>query len=163
MKVAAYQVPPLRSGSLEAVGLIRKRVEWCEAQGVAILCCPEVLGGLADDAADPTEFAIDAHGDGLSAALAPLASDTVTTILGFTEMTGTGRLYNTAAVFHKGSVVGSLNLGELLRIIEQGKTSVSADYTHRPHRVGRFNRCGTRNLTIRVFRVGVWRDQVDRR
>jgi predicted amidohydrolase len=38
--------------------------------------------------------------------LAPLASNTVTTIVGFTELAGTGRLYNTAAVFHQGSVMG---------------------------------------------------------
>jgi len=106
VKVAAYQAPLLRSGSLEALDLIRKRVEWCEARGVAILCCPEaILGGLADDAADPAEFAIDAHGDALRIALAPLASDTVTTIVGFTEIAA-GRLYNTAAVLHKRSVIG---------------------------------------------------------
>ena len=107
MKVAAYQAPLLRSGSLEAVDLIRTRVEWCESNGVVIFCCPEaILGGLADYAADPREFAIDARGDQLARALAPLASDTVTTIVGFTEVTGTGRLYNSAAVFHKGSVIG---------------------------------------------------------
>jgi predicted amidohydrolase len=107
IKVAAYQAPLLPSGSMEAIALIRKRVESCEAQGVSVLCCPEgILGGLADYAARPTEFAIDAQGDQLSTALAPLASDTVTTILGFTEITGTGRLYNTAAVFHQGSVIG---------------------------------------------------------
>ncbi|MBA2304463.1 MAG: carbon-nitrogen hydrolase family protein [Acidobacteria bacterium] len=107
MKVAAYQAPLLRSGSLEAVDLIRTRVEWCESHGVVILCCPEaILGGLADYAADPREFAIDARGDQLARVLAPLASDTVTTIVGFTEVTGTGRLYNSAAVFHKGSVIG---------------------------------------------------------
>ena len=106
-KVAAYQAPLLPSGSMEALGLIRKRLEWCETHGVSILCCPEgILGGLADYAARPTELAIDAQGDQLTAALAPLASNTVTTILGFTEIAGTGRLYNTAAVFHKGSVVG---------------------------------------------------------
>jgi predicted amidohydrolase len=61
VKVAAYQAPLLRSGSLEAVDLIRTRVEWCESHGVVILCCPEaILGGLADYAADPREFAIDA-------------------------------------------------------------------------------------------------------
>jgi hypothetical protein len=93
VKVAAYQAPLLRSGSLEAVDLIRTRVEWCESHGVVILCCPEaILGGLADYAADPREFAIDARGDQLARALAPLASDTVTTIVGFTEVTGTGRL-----------------------------------------------------------------------
>ena len=54
MRVAAYQAPLLRSGSLEVLDLIRKRVEWCEAEGVAILCCPEaILGGLADDAPNP--------------------------------------------------------------------------------------------------------------
>jgi 5-aminopentanamidase len=107
VKVAAYQAPLLRSGSLEAVDLIRTRVEWCESHGVVILCCPEaILGGLADYAADPREFAIDARGDQLARALAPLASDIVTAVVGFTEVTGTGRLYNSAAVFHKGSVIG---------------------------------------------------------
>jgi 5-aminopentanamidase len=107
VKVAAYQAPLLRSGSREAVDLIRTRVEWCESHGVTILCCPEaILGGLADNAADPGTFAIDTRDDQLARALAPLASDTVTTIVGFTEVTGTGRLYNTAAVFHRGSVIG---------------------------------------------------------
>jgi predicted amidohydrolase len=91
---------------MEAVEFIRKRVEWCEAEGVEILCCPEaVLGGLADDAARPTEFALDVESGQLSAALAPLASDTVTTILGFTEISA-GQLYNSAAIFHKGAVAG---------------------------------------------------------
>jgi predicted amidohydrolase len=107
VKVAAYQAPLLPSGSREAVDLIRRRVGWCESHGVAILCCPEaILGGLADNAADPGTFAIDTRGDQLARALAPLASDTVTTIVGFTEVTGTGRLYNTAAILQKGAVLG---------------------------------------------------------
>jgi predicted amidohydrolase len=107
VKVAAYQAPLLPSGSRAAVDLIRTRVEWCEGHGVAILCCPEaILGGLADYAEDPREFAIDARGDQLARALVPLASDAVTTIVGFTEVARTGRLYNAAAVFHKGSVIG---------------------------------------------------------
>ena len=107
MRVAAYQVPLLPSGSMEAVELIRKRVDWCEAEGVEILCCPEaVLGGLADYAACPADIALDVTSGQLSAVLAPLASDTVTTILGFTEASGGGHLYNSAAVFHHGAVVG---------------------------------------------------------
>ena len=107
MRVAAYQAPLLNSGSRDAINLIRTRVEWCESHGVAILCCPEaILGGLADHAEDPHEFAIDARGEELARALAPLASDTVTTIVGFTELTGTGRLHNSAAVFHKASIIG---------------------------------------------------------
>jgi predicted amidohydrolase len=107
MKVAAYQAPLLPCGSMEAVELIRRRVDWCEAAGVEILCCPEaVLGGLADYAARPTEFAMDVESGQLGAVLRPLASDTVTTILGFTEISGTGQLYNSAAVFHQGAVAG---------------------------------------------------------
>ena len=31
---------------MEAVELIRKRVKWCESEGVAILCCPEAILGV---------------------------------------------------------------------------------------------------------------------
>jgi hypothetical protein len=84
MKVAAYQAPLLPAGSIDAPALIRNQVHRCEAEGVTLLCCPEaILGGLADNAEHPTEFAIPAGR--LDAALQPLASDTVTTIIGFTE------------------------------------------------------------------------------
>jgi predicted amidohydrolase len=107
VKVAAYQAPLLPRGSMEAVGLIRERVRWCEAEGVKILCCPEgVLGGLADYAARPGDFAIDVESGQLAQVLAPLASDTVTTIVGFTEIGGAGRLYNSAAVYRHGGVIG---------------------------------------------------------
>lgn len=107
MKVAAYQAPLLSSGSMEAIGLIRERVTWCETEGVEFLCCPEaVLGGLADYAAHPTDFAISVENGQLNATLAPLASDRVTTILGFTEISGSGQLFNSAAVFYRGTVVG---------------------------------------------------------
>jgi predicted amidohydrolase len=105
VKVAAYQAPLLASGSMEAIALIREQVDRCEAAGVEILCCPEgVLGGLADDAPRPAAIAIDVGR--LDAVLAPLASDAVTTIVGFTEIDRLGRLYNSAAVFHRGSVAG---------------------------------------------------------
>jgi predicted amidohydrolase len=111
VRVAAYQAPLLAAGSMEALDLIRARVEWCESEGVAILCCPEaILGGLADYGAHPARFAIAADADAgagqLDSVLAPLASDTVTTIVGFTELADGGRLYNSAAVFQRGSVVG---------------------------------------------------------
>jgi predicted amidohydrolase len=107
MKVAAYQAPLSATSSREVIGLIRKQVDWCESQGVEILCCPEgVLGGLADYANRPTDIAVDVQGGQLRAVLSPLASDTVATIVGFTEIDQHGRLYNSAAVFHKGSVVG---------------------------------------------------------
>jgi predicted amidohydrolase len=107
MKVAAYQAPLLPAGSMEALELIRDRVKWCETEGVDILCCPEaVLGGLADDAECPADIAIDVEGGQLEALLAPLASKSVTTIVGFTETAGAAKLYNAAAVFHGGRVVG---------------------------------------------------------
>lgn len=107
MKVAAYQAPLYATGSAEVLGLIREQVEWCESNGVEILCCPEgVLGGLADYASRPADIAIDVEAGQLDALLAPLSSESVTTIIGFTERGAGGRLYNAAAVFHKGSVVG---------------------------------------------------------
>jgi predicted amidohydrolase len=107
MKVAAYQAPLLPAGSMDALELIRDRIKWCETEGVEFLCCPEaVLGGLADDAQGPIEFAINVESGQLEALLAPLASKSVTAIVGFTETVGAGRLYNAAAVFHDGRVVG---------------------------------------------------------
>jgi predicted amidohydrolase len=107
MKVAAYQAPLLRSGSMAALDLIRDRIKWCETQRVDILCCPEaVLGGLADDAECAADIAIDAEGGQLEALLAPLASKSVTVIVGFTETVGSGKLYNAAAVFCGQKVIG---------------------------------------------------------
>ena len=107
MKVAAYQAPLLPAGSMDALELIRDRIKWCETEGVEFLCCPEaVLGGLADDAQCPVEFAINAESGQLEALLAPLASKSVTVIVGFTETASAGRLYNAAAVFHDGRVIG---------------------------------------------------------
>jgi predicted amidohydrolase len=107
MKVAAYQAPLLACGSKEAINLIRDQVRSCESAGVEILCCPEgVLGGLADYASRPSDIAIDVEGGQLEAVLAPLASETVTTILGFTEIGQGGQLFNAAAVLHKGVVIG---------------------------------------------------------
>ena len=107
MKVAAYQAPLRATGSTEVVGLIRAQVAWCESEGVEILCCPEgVLGGLADYASRPADIALDVKAGQLHALLAPLASDRVATILGFTEIDGDGRLYNSAAVYYGGLIVG---------------------------------------------------------
>lgn len=107
MKVAAYQAPLNATRTMEVISLIRRQVNWCESNGVEILCCPEgVLGGLADYASRPADIAIDVEGGQLHALLAPLASERVATILGFTEVDRGGRLYNSAAVFHEGSVVG---------------------------------------------------------
>lgn len=79
MKVAAYQAPLSAINSMDVIGLIREQVARCEAQGVEILCWPEaVLGGLADYASSPADIALEAGR--LYELLAPLASDSVTTI-----------------------------------------------------------------------------------
>jgi predicted amidohydrolase len=108
VKVAAYQAPVSACGSIvEALALIRERIKCSESASVEILCCPEgILGGLADYATQPTAIAIDVEDGQLNTVLAPLSSETVTTIIGFTEIDGSGLLYNSAAVFHKGAVAG---------------------------------------------------------
>lgn len=106
MKIAAFQAPLLSDGSKGAINLIREKVRECEASGADILCCPEgVLGGLADYAADPSGMALDVSAGQLEQMLAPLASRTVTTIVGFTEI-DRGRFYNSAAVFYRSTVAG---------------------------------------------------------
>lgn len=108
MKVAAYQAPLLSSGSLEVIRLIAEEVRACEAVGVEILCCPEaVLGGLADDSDRPADFALDVASGQVRSLLTPLASKTVTTIVGFTECGPAGQLFNSAAVYSRGEVVGT--------------------------------------------------------
>ena len=106
MKVAAYQAPLRVTSLAEVIGVIREQIDRCESEGMEILCCPEgFLGGLADYANHPTDIAVDVEAGQLDALLAPLASDRVAIILGFTEIDRGGRLYNSAVVFHKGSVI----------------------------------------------------------
>ena len=107
MKVAAYQAPLLPEGSFEALELIDERVRECETKGVSVLCCPEaILGGLADYCENPARIAIRTDGSQLESVLAPLASDTVTVIAGFTELGLDGALYNAAAIFQRGHLAG---------------------------------------------------------
>ena len=107
MKVAAYQAPLRPAGAMDVMADLQKRVRSCEANGTKLLCFPEaVLGGLADDLTSPTDIAIDSNGGELEVILAPLASRSVTTLVGFTEIAPSGDLFNTAAVFHQGAVVG---------------------------------------------------------
>ncbi|MEP7239456.1 MAG: carbon-nitrogen hydrolase family protein [Devosia sp.] len=107
MKLAAYQAPVLDIGSMAALALIERRVRWCATEAVDILCCPEaILGGLADDASRPFELALSVESGQLRAVLAPLASSTVTTIIGFTELAADGALYNSAAILTAGEIAG---------------------------------------------------------
>ena len=106
MKVAAYQAPLEVIHSLEILKLIRMQIDWCEANDVGLLCCPEaVVGGLADYSNEPEKFAINVENGQLNQVLSPLASKAVTTIVGFTEI-DRGYFFNSAAVFHRDSVVG---------------------------------------------------------
>jgi predicted amidohydrolase len=79
----------------------------CEANGISVLCCAEtILGGLADFNEKPSLLAIRTDDGQLASVLTPLASETVTSILGFTELDSNGALYNAAAVFQRGCVTG---------------------------------------------------------
>ena len=107
MRVAAYQTPLAATYSADIVDLLATQVASCDAAGVEVLCCPEgVLGGLADDAEPARRVVFSAEGPDLADALSPLASPTVTAIVGYTECDAAGRLFNAAAVYHRGAVVG---------------------------------------------------------
>ena len=105
MRIAAWQMPIDATDASVALDAVRRQVCRCEADGVAVLCCPEgAIGGLADYVRDPATIAI-ATGD-VAHRLAPLNSDAVAVIVGFTELGVDGRLYNAAAVLHRGACVG---------------------------------------------------------
>lgn len=107
MKVAAFQSPLPTASFSESIDLVRTQVEQCERQGVEILCCPEaVLGGLADNTPSLEHLAINAGGGRLEAVLSGLKTDRVTLIIGFTERSPSGELFNAAAIYGQGIVSG---------------------------------------------------------
>lgn len=107
MRVAAYQAPLAITRSPDVLRLIAEQVAGCEAGGVEILCCPEaVVGGLADYVEPVDRLVLPMDAGELAVALAPLASASVTTIIGYSEADAMGRLFNAAAVLHRGAVAG---------------------------------------------------------
>lgn len=105
ISVAAYQAPLASARFPEALASVQRRVRYCEANEISILCCPEAfLGGLADYLDDRQDIAIPT--DRIESALAPLASDRVTTIVGLSERAADGRLFNSAAMVQRGSLIG---------------------------------------------------------
>jgi predicted amidohydrolase len=108
VNVAAFQSEYIGPGRTEnVIASIRAEVVRCEEESIDILCCPEAcLGGLADDAERPHEIAINAANGGLERILSPLASKTVAVIVGFTEIADNAALYNSAAVYFDGVVIG---------------------------------------------------------
>jgi predicted amidohydrolase len=106
IRVAAYQVSLAATASIDGmVELVREQVSKCAAQEVEFLCCPEgLLGGLADYNPGVTSFNV-SSGD-LDPIVVKIPTDSVTTILGFTEIDDLGDLYNSAAILHRGMLAG---------------------------------------------------------
>lgn len=109
IKVAAFQAPYPNSLSIgTAIETIREQVAECEKRSIDFLCCPEAfLGGLADYADHPHRLGIDGENGELEEILSPLASRSVAVIIGFTEKAAGALLYNSAAVYLDGRVVGT--------------------------------------------------------
>ena len=107
MIVAAYQSSLAASYTSHVVPTLREQVRECERFGVEVLCCAEgVLGGLADYVNAKQRLVFDTQSSSFADVVAALASDTVTTIVGFTERGSEGALYNAAAVLYRGALVG---------------------------------------------------------
>jgi predicted amidohydrolase len=95
----------LSSVGADALALLRRRLVQCESEGVEILCCPETLiGGLADYSDDPFKAAIPSSD--ILRSLGPVTGARLTVIVGFTELSNDGRLYNSAAVVSHGTLEG---------------------------------------------------------
>jgi hypothetical protein len=76
---------------------------------LALSLSPEaILGGLADHAVRPAEFAFEADGARLTDLLAALASRTVTTMIGFTEILEAIDGLTRGRCFQDGAVIGCI-------------------------------------------------------
>ena len=109
MRVAAFQGPYLRFPSVDGVRLVAEQLEACEAAGVEMLCCPEaIIGELANesDGDSPERVAFGVDNGELLEVLAPLTGSPVTVVVGFSERSPSGELFNSAAVLAGGAVVG---------------------------------------------------------
>jgi len=66
------------------------------------------IGGVGGLLSRPADFAIDTHARGWSQCLRRFEANTVTSIVGFTEIERGERLYNSAAVLQNGRVAGCI-------------------------------------------------------
>ncbi|MDQ6614801.1 MAG: carbon-nitrogen hydrolase family protein [Actinomycetota bacterium] len=109
MRVAAYQGPYLPFPSVDGVRLVAEQLAACEAAGVEILCCPEaIIGELANesDGDSPEAVAVGVENGELMEVMAPLTGSPVTVVVGFSERSPSGELFNSAAVLTGDALVG---------------------------------------------------------
>lgn len=110
MRVAAYQAPYRPYPSGRGAELVVPRLERARAEGVELLCCPEALiGELANesDGDSPTTVALSVSDGELDEAIAPLLGWGMTIVIGFTERSESGAIYNAAAVIDETESRGS--------------------------------------------------------
>lgn len=84
-------------------------LDQAQADGVAIVCCPEALiGELANETNGdtPRTVALSVADGELEAAIAPLFGWAMTIVVGFTERCADGKLYNAAAVVSGSAISG---------------------------------------------------------
>jgi predicted amidohydrolase len=109
MRVAAYQAPYRHYPSAGGAELVVPHLERARAEGVELLCCPEALvGELANesDGDSPATVALSVSDGELDEAIAPLLGWAMTIVIGFTERSESGALYNAAAVIDDDRVAG---------------------------------------------------------
>ena len=109
MRVVAYQAPYRPYPSGRGVEFVVPRLERARAEGVELLCCPEALiGELANesDGDSPAEVAVSVSDGELDEAIAPLLGWGMTIVIGFTERSESGAIYNAAAVIDDNRVSG---------------------------------------------------------
>lgn len=88
---------------------MRAFLDRAEADGVELVCCPEALiGELANesDGDSPSTVALSVDRGELQEAVAPLFGWPMTIVVGFTERSADGRLYNAAAVISGSKISG---------------------------------------------------------
>ncbi|WP_132537216.1 carbon-nitrogen hydrolase family protein [Rhizobium sp. PP-F2F-G48] len=115
VRIAAAQTPEFLEDIDAAVAWLAIVVGRAEAEGVALLCLPEgFLQGYLTDEQSARRHAIDLTSGEFETVLARLPKTGPMTVFGLIEIES-GRLFNTAAVVHRGTLIGRYRKTHLLR------------------------------------------------
>jgi predicted amidohydrolase len=115
VRIAAAQTPEFREDVPGALAYLTEVAEQADAVGAQILCLPEgFLQGYLTEPEAARRHAVDLSSPGFATLLGRLPERAPMLVVGLIEAEGE-RLYNTAAVVHRRTLVGSYRKRHLLR------------------------------------------------
>lgn len=114
IRIAAAQTPEFREEIAAATGYMLHLVDEAQRERVSLLCLPECfLQGYLTDGQAARRHALDLGSPAFAALLRMFPPDAPTTVFGLVEIEG-DRLFNTAVVVHRQTLIGRYRKTHLL-------------------------------------------------